>query len=168
MTGDEFDELKTMRWNRDQLRARVLDGDGLACPCCNQFVKVYRRTLNSGMAARLIVAYRVAGLEYFDYRTTFAAVAPLLVHGADFAKLRWWGLAESDGEIRDDGSLRSGRWRVTESGGAFVRRELTVAPAVYLLNNVRLRSLEPDEDPIGIVAALRNRFNYEDLMAGRS
>jgi hypothetical protein len=30
---------------------------GARCPCCNQFTKVYRRQINSGMARSLIAMY---------------------------------------------------------------------------------------------------------------
>lgn len=42
---------------------------GARCPCCNQYSKVYRRQINSGMARSLIAMYRAGGLDWVHVPT---------------------------------------------------------------------------------------------------
>ena len=50
---EDSDSLGTAReWLRSQAK------DGARCPCCRQYVKVYRRKLNSSMSRALMIMYR--------------------------------------------------------------------------------------------------------------
>ena len=73
-------KAETLRKARDK---------GCECPVCGQFVKVYRRLINHAMAVQLATAY-----IRFGVGTTFH-IKDILEGaggGADFAKLRYWGL----------------------------------------------------------------------------
>jgi len=131
--------------------------DGARCPCCQQYAKVYRRSLNSGMAASLIWLCRefmfgqvqVAG-AYVDIGKAPAYV----LRSREWGKLAHWKLAETKPNT-------SGMWRPTKEGGMFVRGTLEVPKHVYLYDN---KVLGFSQDRIGIVDALRNKFDYRELM----
>lgn len=141
---------------RSWLRDRAISG-GERCPCCAQFAKVYRRKLTASTGMALVSMYREAGQR-------FVHVPDLLRNkAADEAKARYWGLIESRGDYRDDGSRRSGFWRLTDSGVAFVRRRIRV-PRYALIYDGRCLGLEGE--PVGIAEVLGNRFDYGELMRG--
>lgn len=137
---------------RDQLRELV--DDGYRCPLCTQFAKVYRRKLNSGMARSLIRMYRRAGLDWINVPTQIPA------RSREEGKLRYWGLVEEAGDLRDDGG-HAGWWRVTEQGGAFVRRELLVPKYARIYDS---RCLGLHGELVSITECLGSRFDYGELM----
>lgn len=141
---------------RDWLRTRALDG-GAHCPCCTQYAKVYRRKLTSATGRALCELWRAAG-QRFAYLPDVVSVR------ADEAKARYWGLIESRGEYRDDGSPRSGFWRLTDDGVGFVSHRYRV-PAYALIYDGRCLGLEGE--PVGIDDVLGSRFDYGELMGGQ-
>jgi hypothetical protein len=158
--------------NLDEAKAFVQQHlrDGVTCPTCGQFCKVYRRKLNSTMALALCLIY-----QYFQKNPhhTWLHVAAFLVQtkrdssiaGGDVVKLRYWGLLErGDGE-RDDGSDRVGRYRITDLGKKFVEGKIAVPRYVYLYNQLLLRL---SEEMTTVQEALGDRFNYAELMVGQA
>lgn len=147
---------------------KVKAADGVLCPCCGQFVKVYPRPITGSMAYTLILIYR-----YFQkpIHEDWLHVAnyihglglPANLYGGDFAKLRHWGLIEQKDGERDDGSNRIGYYRITEKGKQFVLGKATV-PARARIFNKKCYSLTGKE--ISIRQALGKKFNYEELMKG--
>lgn len=149
---------------------------GVFCPCCQQFVKIYRRKITSSMAyALLLIArhYKDRPLgemgewlhvpEYLSAQSKFGAP----VRGGDWAKLRWWGLIEAamdvePSERRSDGSARVGHYRLTPLGRAWARGECAV-PRIALIFNQRLARLD-DTETVTIREALKDKFNYAELM----
>lgn len=141
---------------RDWLRERVNDGEH--CPCCGQFAKVYRRKIHSRMAADLLTAYRDVGQSWWDSRET------LRYAGGDYAKLAYWHLIqESTGDYREDGSTRTGLWRLTDHGVAFAEAKILLPKYARIYDG---RCLGFDGELIGIQDALGTKFHYADLMAG--
>jgi hypothetical protein len=151
--------LEAQEW----LRERV--DHGAACPCCTQFAKVYRRKIHSTMARDLLITYREAGQEWFHLPSLLASRAGVRPgQGGDFCKLAYWGLIEEDDAVRDDGSTRSGWWRITDLGDQFVRNRLAV-PKYARIYDGRCMGLV-DESMATIRDALGSKFNYDDLMQG--
>lgn len=130
-------------------------GDGVNCPCCGQFAKVYRRRLNTGMARSLITMWRSAGREWQHVPTTVGGKS------REEGKLRYWGLVEERTTPRDDGG-RAGWWRVTEKGERFVRNGLAVPQYAIVYNGA---VLDLDGGPTNIVGAIGSRFDYRELMS---
>ncbi len=160
-----LDEAK--KW----LRARF--GKGATCPCCNQFVKLYKRPFNKSMAYVLLLIARyyrrieVKQDEWLHVPSYIAEVAvgnprrAAAVRG-DWAKLKFWGLIEEKPETRLDGSPRVGYWRLTPLGRQFVAREVKVPSHVYIYNGEPLqRSVE---NQITIDDALTTEFSYAEIM----
>ena len=131
--------------------------EGALCPCCGQLAKVYRRKLNTVHAHSLVLMWRAAGMEWQHVPTT---VEPITKGGGEAAKLRLWGLIEEELERRPDGG-RSGWWRITERGRAFVLGETTVPRFAVLYDN---RCLGVEGERIDIREALGDKFDYGELM----
>lgn len=138
--------------------------NGVDCPCCGQFVKRYRRQINSSMSRVLI--------DLYHFRSANGPVAYLHVpkflaeHSRpqvnDYTKLTAWELLEPKRGDREDGSKRNGYWRITEKGLAFVEHRLEVPKYALMYNQKFLGFLEGET--VGISATLGKKFNYEELM----
>jgi hypothetical protein len=156
--------VDTLAHAREDLRAKARKG--ATCPLCTQHVKVYRRGLGSNMAVFLCLSLKHFGKKWFSVPDQ---LAPLLVdpyrnvlNGGDYAKLEWWELLESDDGTREDGSPRTGWFRVTDAGEAFARGWTEVASHSLSYNGKLIRLDESKK--IKIHNALRKRFNYTELM----
>jgi hypothetical protein len=144
---------------RFELKQKLLRGESVRCPCCDQNAKVYRRTIHAGMAAQLIRIYK-AGLNAPD---GWVSVDEIYSHGAsgDYAKLRFWGLVESKDKRGPDDNA-SGYWRVTPRGDDFVNERISVPAHVLVYNNEKLGV--DSAETIRIRDALGTQFSYQQLM----
>jgi hypothetical protein len=150
----------TLKRAQDWLRIEVMTNGGAKCPCCRQFAKIYDRTITSAMAHDLILAWRLHGHEPF-YAPDLTSKG---ARGHDIALLREWGLLEAQAEpARDDGTKRNGWWRITSQGAEFLAARLTV-PKYAPMYNGKCQGLKGQ--PIDIVDALNNKFDYTQLMRG--
>lgn len=130
--------------------------EGVVCPACDQFAKVYkRRTISGRMACDMISAYRAVGaLEWFhlpDYDTS-----------RETSKLAYWGLIEEKPGMRDDGSRHAGWWRITTAGQMFIRNK-RVVPKRAVVYNGKLLTLDASEF-VSVTDVLGSKFNYGELM----
>lgn len=141
--------------------------EGAICPCCDQYVRLYRRKITSAMAYGLILPHRRSinfGDHWIHVENYLKSLndIPASIRG-DIAKLRHFGLIEAKQEDREDGSSRNGYYRMTGRGMSFVRDTLSVPEAVFIYNN---KVEGHSEDQINIHGALGNKFNYDELMNG--
>ena len=151
---------------------RVRFGKGATCPCCQQFVRLYKRGFSKSSAYVLLLMaryYRTAQPEEWlhvpSYIAEMSADNPrraAAVRG-DWAKLKFWGLIEEKPEVRADGSPRVGYWRMTPLGRQFVNREVKVPAYVYIYNSEPLQRAV--EEQITIDDALSTEFSYAELMS---
>lgn len=151
------------------LRARF--GKGATCPCCNQFVKLYKRSLNKSSAyVLLLMSCYFRGDQVEEWLHVPSYIAEMVadhprraaaVRG-DWAKLKFWGLIEEKPEKRDDGSPRVGYWKMTQLGRQFVARQVKVPSHVYIYNGEPLRRTV--DELITIDEALGKEFNYDEIM----
>ncbi len=142
--------------------------NGVSCPCCNQYCKLYKRKLNATMALALVMIY--THFKQHPHHTWLHVSAFLVkvkhdstIAGGDVVKLRYWGLLERAAGDRDDGSDRVGRYKITAIGNQFVEGKIAVPRYVYLYNQ---RLFRLSEEMTTIQEALGDRFNYGDLMKG--
>lgn len=154
-----FSEEMTIAEARTVLRD--LADDGHRCPLCTQYVKVYKRKIHASMAQAIILMYRhyvATGVEWIE-------IAAILPHRmvADAAKLRYWGLIVEEPSYRSDGSERTGFWRLTDRGVAFVRGQGIVKKYARLYDG---RFLGHEGDMVDIKDCLGKKFDYSELMAG--
>ena len=129
---------------------------GARCPCCNQFTRVYRRQINSGMARSLIAMYlHGSNGEWVHLPTQIGA------RSREEGKLRYWGLVEEKVAVQRTDGGRAGYWRITDAGRAWVTGQTKVPKFVAVYNNTVLQRFG---DQVGIMDTLGSRFNYAELM----
>lgn len=151
---NDFNDAMTLGDARGKLRG--LARTGARCPCCRQFVKAYRRKLNSGMARAAIRVYRATCPGEYCHLQEVDQTSG----SSEGSKLRCWGLLVEERERREDGG-RSGWWCLTEEGRRFVTGAHTV-PKYALLYDGRLLHLEGAA--VSIVDCLGEKFDYHELM----
>lgn len=133
----------TQAW--DEFLTALADGEGMECPCCGRYARMYRRPLNSGMARGLIRLYKDADCRWQRTSQT---------KWREESKLAFWGLVENGTEER-------GLRRVTPKGEAWLNREVTVPKYAWEFNGECI-SLVGDE--ITIDVALGTKFSLEELL----
>ena len=151
---------KTVGEAKAYLRKNINEGSN--CPCCQQNVKQYRRTITSAMAYALILMYNKKDEDYFHIENYLKEMnCPPAIRG-DVPKLRFWGLIEPKAEDREDGSNRNGFYRITRQGIKFVNLQLTIPSHVKIYNN-KFYGYE-SEKFVSITDCLKKKFNYNKLM----
>ena len=132
---------------------------GTTCPCCGQFVKVYRRTINSTMARQLIKAHRAHGDRWFHTRDV---VLEKSAGAGDFSKLECWGLIYRQPHVQGlEGKRTSGMWKITPLGKDFIEGRALVPHYAYIFNG---KLLELGGVDIHIQHALGKQFDYREIM----
>lgn len=145
-------------------RAHVIQhrDEGVACPCCGQLAKLYRRRLHKAMARALcwlVVEHERAG----DW--VYTPDGPSWVtQSRELPKLRMWGLIEQ--KPNDDKRYKrcNGYWRPTSRGRRFVL-DFTTEPTHVLVYDGVVEGFSSDQQTI--VQALSGiGFSYSELMDG--
>jgi hypothetical protein len=130
------------------------------CPCCGQRVQMYRRKIDSYMAACLVKMYRAdPDGGWFDKREVLRG---FLSAARTEGLLRHWGLVSE--ATADELPHHVGMWRVTEAGGLFVRGATRV-PKYALLFDSRCFGLD-DTEFVHITDALGDKFDLRELLEG--
>lgn len=149
--------------------------DGVSCPCCGQFVKLYRMPFRWSAAYALVHLVRdLRGrvLNTFIHLPSFLqklpmddarAKAALCGGGGPVVFLVPWGLIERQPGERDDGSWRTGYYRPTLRGVKFANGTITVPKYFYSYDGRALGFEGPD---ITIHEALGQKFNHDEIMRG--
>lgn len=147
--------METIKEAKEHIAKNALEG--VECPCCKQFFKVYKRTINGTMAKTLIRIYNKAKQVGFS---TWLHIRRDINNGrepaGDYAKLRYWGLIEE----RDG---HSGYWRVTPNGRRFVERDISVPKYALVLSRKCLKL--DDTEKITITDALGKKFDLKELLS---
>jgi hypothetical protein len=142
----------TVTLGRAREDTRKYVDEGVRCPCCTQFAKVYKRKINSGMARTLIHIYRnVAVGETFHLPTVIATQVSPSKHATSVS---WWGLLEP--------KPGDGNWALTDNGRRFVEGYISFPKYAHLYDGKVLRF---SGDQVDIKRALGARFDYAELMA---
>lgn len=131
----------------------TIKGDGGCCPVCGKFGKVYKYKLSQSLALALKwIADHGADDGWVDVQTKGprwmlrSKTYPLLTH---------WGFIESQ-------NARSGIWRATEGGRAFLA-SIDVAPsAVYVYDN---QVLALDPEMVSFRGCFGVKFDFQTLMS---
>lgn len=133
---------------------------GVDCPCCNQLAKVYHRTINATMARWMIALYHKSQADPRWYRIREPWSLKILGGTGDAAKLSYWKLIE-EGLNDDPDKRKSGLWRLTPTGLAWVRGECSVEKVAHVYN---AEVVGFEGGPWTVVDALGKKFSYPDLM----
>jgi len=143
---------------------------GVECPCCKQFVKLYRRKITGAMALALVELYkenkRVGFSEYIHLAELLdkKGYSYQITNTGDKAKLKYWGLVDPMQGTREDGSKKVGRYRITQLGIDFVKGEAHIHEIVGLYNQHVYRV--DNNRLITINEVWDTKFNYHELMKG--
>jgi len=147
-----------LRETQEEFHQKLHEGDQLTCPVCDQNCKVYKRKLNSGMAAALCWLVRVFDGGWIDVPSD----APRFVlRTKEYGTVRHWGLIEQRPNDDNPSKKESGLWMPTEEGIAFAKGQIRVPKHVYLYNN---KPLQFSDEDTNIVEALGDKFDYAELM----
>jgi hypothetical protein len=158
MTQGTFDFSENgdtpLREVRDYFFSNV--DEGLTCPCCGQFAKIYKRKLNRTMVKALRALHNAGGtLDWVHSQSILSSNH----YGGDVGKTALWGLVRERRIPRKDGG-RAGWWMVTPEGLSFLRGTKAV-PKYACVYNGRLQMLKGDPVTINDVA---REFRLDDLM----
>jgi hypothetical protein len=145
----------TLRGAKDWLLARLDKGE--KCPCCHQFAKMYRRTINGAMVRALANLYKAGGGSAFGY----GHLPDMDPSKGDAAKLVYWDLIEEERGVREDGG-RAGYWRVTELGEEFLQGTIKL-PKHARVYDQRLFGLD-DTETVTIHDCWGKPFDLRELM----
>ncbi len=149
-------EFKTLEEAKQFLRDNF--ENGATCPCCTQYVKLYKRKLTSGMAVALIRLYRLSKRQTNKY-IHITKLGHL--NGGEFAQLERWGLIRQD-DNTDEKKKNSGMWSITLDGCLFVEgfKEVPSHAMTYDGKTIKFTNKK-----INIRAALGSKFDYKELMS---
>ena len=154
---------------RAKMRAAIIAGRLIHCPCCTQTVKIYPRGINAAMARWFISLAGLSrramqrGADGFVH-VNAAGRAIGASHSGDFAKLRYWGMIEAKPlEPGNKKKKSSGFWRPTQHGIDFIHDRVRVPSHAKILMRKFLGWKDPKK-LVGIRDALKKKFNYEELM----
>jgi hypothetical protein len=165
MEKPEFYKEHTISQVQEEMRKELYDG--VTCPCCTQHSQAYRRPLTSSMVYGLILLSQspeqAKGIHTHVEDYLKKMDCPSSVRG-DIAKLRFWGLIEPLPGEREDKNPQNGFYKVLEKGFDFINGRVMVPQAVKVYNN---RFLAYDGKMIDVRQAIKSKFNYEALMAGK-
>lgn len=130
------------------------------CDCCGGHTKVYRRKLNSGMAAIACWMAANRGREWVSVNE----MPRYCANSNEVSKLMHWELAEQKPNT-NTGKRTSGVWRLTATGVLFAHDAMTVPSHAFLSSpgNVLLGF---EDAHVGVREALGRHFNYAELMTG--
>jgi hypothetical protein len=148
-------DLVTLAQARIWLREHL--DEGTYCPCCGQWAKIYRWSLY-GTAARLLMRfYRAGGTGAFVESKAVKGISQ-----GSASHLAFWQLVEHEPDRRPDGG-KSGWWRVTTQGEAFLQGRLLIPKYAYVYDGNVLRH---DGDPTSVYNVLGEQFDWREHMEG--
>lgn len=135
---------------------------GECCPVCNQFVKLYRRNLNSAMAYSLILLDRYFRTSSDEWVHAPSYLRSMKARDRDLGYLKFWGVIEEKPCEREDGGKHAGFYRITEDGKRFVAGTTRLPKYIFLYNRELIQ--RPSPKTVDIREALGTKFNYNELM----
>ena len=156
----ELENIETLEEAKKYLRYHITK-KGAACPCCTQFAKIYKRPLTYSMVHALALIYKSGTKDFFHVEEYLKEEDCSASIRGDFPKLRFWLMLEAYDESREDGSKRNGYYKITGLGEQFLKGNIAVPSFVKLYNN---KKYGESDEMINIEQAVKNKFNYRELM----
>lgn len=132
---------------------------GCKCPVCKQTVKLYKRSLNSGMMYTMwhIFLEDKTGSTYIHVKDLLRNKGAKNSH--DWTLLAHWGLLEPH-----PSKTERGKWKLTHKGIDFIMGRLKVPDAILMYNN-QIADVKGTVVTTSFKEALRNKFNLDEAMA---
>jgi len=135
----------TLKEARGHLNTRKMTGKATRCPCCDQTVKIYKRTITKSMLHNLM-QFCIAYPHEVHVKKLWVGA-----NAGDAAKLRHWGLIKQ---------VSTGNYVATHEGTEFVLGNHFVPTHVFLFNTVKIGES-------GVKMSIRDivdGFDYNKLM----
>ena len=135
---------------------------GTDCPCCGQFVKLYKRKLNSGMSLFLIGLYKLSknnGVRCFKNQIIMRKMN-LNTSSLDYSIIKHFDLIEEEIDHETE-KKNSGYWKITQKGIEFIEQKIEVPSHVHIYNG---KVLGFADTTTNIITSLGNKFSYNELM----
>ena len=155
--------METLKEGKEFLRKNWKDG--VECPCCTQYVKLWKYQIHSTMALVLIELYKMKEGEFHHHDDTWriakAKYNLKAVHCGDFSKLALWGLIEPMPKDPKVNKKATGYWRITEKGKLFVNNRTKVSKVLFVFNG----QIWGEEGEVSIVDSLNKKFDYHELIS---
>lgn len=148
--------MTTLSEAQDTVRSGAIDG--IYCPCCGKWCKVYPRKLSAQMAQFLmgLVEIFARRRDWVHVREVRGATAEKAATDASY--LVHWGLLIP--KNRTKGEKSAGYYKPTQWGIDFVYERVRVKRKVYLYNN---QPQDWSEETTAIREALGDAFDYDEL-----
>jgi hypothetical protein len=137
----------TLKEARGHLNTRKMTGKATRCPCCDQTVKIYKRTITKSMLHNLM-QFCIAYPHEVHVKKLWVGA-----NAGDAAKLRHWGLIKQ---------VSTGNYVATHEGTEFVLGNHFVPTHVFLFNTEKIGES-------GVKMSVRDivdGFDYDKLMRG--
>jgi hypothetical protein len=135
--------------------------NGVECPCCGRYVRVYQRKLNSGMALAFSKLCRIHLRD--DKRAVHAREVCEPTKNRDFSQLRFWDLMEELPKSEDQHGRTSGYWLPTAKGLAFYYGSIRV-PRFRIHVSGEDETTAWSSELISLREALPDNFDYDGLL----
>ena len=164
-----FNLNKTAREAREYVQQNR--DEGVRCPCCDRFAKIYSRGINSTMASGLIWLVQAweSGTRLHSVEDVWGDVANTaprwLVRSNQLPSLRWWGLLVRPDVKSGSTTKHSGLWGPTEKGMRFAKGRCQVASHVLTYNG---QPVGFEGDLVHITECLEENFNYKEIMGEKT
>ena len=161
----ELNQVHTVGDSREYLHQKR--DQGVSCPFCDQYVKLYRRKINRSNAMCLIEFFKIwkrdgPGWYHISDLIKENDTLATRLNGGEFARMRLFGLIEEKKKDDEDTHKRtSGYWRLTREGEMFILGKITKPDKVHIYNG---QVMGFSETQTTIKQALGKSFNYEKLM----
>lgn len=150
--------METIKEAKEMLKENW--GYGVKCPCCNQFVKLYKRKINVTQVRGLANLVRLFNRDGSYHHVTEIGV---VAAGGEFARLERFGLINQL-KNEDPAKKTSGMWKPTQSGIDFISNKVAI-PKFCQMYNGKIYGFS--EAKIQITDVIEN-FNYEELMSNHN
>lgn len=157
-----FSDRMTLAEARPILRA--LAHDGANCPLCHRRVKIYARKLTSVAARTVAALYKEHSLSWGHVADVARKhLADVQSQGGYLTLAHNWGLIQEERRRGSDGG-RTGYWRVTPLGAAWLRGEETVPLYADIYDG---RCLGLHGDLVTVQDVLGSHFNFAELVGAK-
>ncbi len=133
--------------------------DGVICPCCDRFAKLYDRYATAAMTYALILIYKKNKTNWLHV-TKFLTKEGISA-GRDVVTFCHWHLMEKKEGGKKDGNPSRGVFRITENGVLFIYDKITIPKYCFLYND-KVDHFSAEQ--ITIQEALTEKFSYSDLI----
>jgi hypothetical protein len=153
--------METLKDAKDKL---ILGWEkGTDCPCCGQFVKLYKRLFDSGLARFMIALYKLSDGKpgvYIDKDAIRFEAGLDTLKATNYGIIKHWQVAHT---FRGDNTAKrtSGQWSLTEYGKKLVEGSVSIPKYAFTYNKEVYKF---SKERITIKGALGKHFNYAKLM----